>query len=71
MNAHLRASNYPERDGKRFAAELRRRNDEAVARRDRPTLLQLGPQYDTQARDNSSTKRSFSLDRHGVALAHH
>ncbi|HEY2802227.1 MAG TPA: hypothetical protein VGI85_16690 [Chthoniobacterales bacterium] len=52
MNAHLRASNYPEPDGKRFAADFRRRNDEAVARRDRPSLLHLGQQYDTQARDN-------------------
>lgn len=48
MNAHLREK----ANEKRFATRLHRRNGDAIARTRMPSLLHLGQQYDTQARDN-------------------
>ncbi len=53
MNAHLRASRYPEqKDEKRFKTRSRLTNGDVLAQNRVHPFLHLGGQYDTQERDN-------------------
>ena len=53
MNAHLRASSYPERaDEELFNARPRLTSDDGLVRKRMRSFLHLGRQYDAQAKDN-------------------
>ncbi len=53
MNAHLRASSYPERaDHERSNERPHLTSGDGLARKRLRSFLHLGRQYDTQARDN-------------------
>ncbi len=53
MNAHLRASRYPEQTNeKRMSDRPRQMSDKMLIRNRMRSFLHLGKRYDTQARDN-------------------
>lgn len=60
MNAHLRASSYPERaDEKRSNERPRLTSGDGLVRKRMRSFLHLGRQYDTQARDNFISEAVF------------